>query len=115
VRQLRDQSGGGRWDFSAGLLPHGINPTDIDLAYERRGYFLFLEGKRPGETIPTGQRLFLDALSKLPRVTVVHFEGDPPAEVQRHAMWGSPLAPSTTDGLCSLITEWYGWVESEAA
>jgi hypothetical protein len=38
-RQLR-QNNDNRWDFLAGVLPRRINPTDIDLMYERRGRFL---------------------------------------------------------------------------
>ena len=44
-RQLR-KNNDDRLDFLAGVLPYGINPTDIDLVIERNKRFLVLEGQR---------------------------------------------------------------------
>lgn len=109
-RQLR-QNNDNRWDFLAGVLPHGINPTDLDLVYERRGRFLVLEGKRVGATMRTGQRRFYDALAAIPQFAVFYFEGYPPDDVRAFARWGRELHPATTDDLRTLVSRWFEWVE----
>ena len=113
-RQLRS-NGDNRWDFLAGVLPNGINPTDIDLVYERRGHFLVLEGKRAGAVTRTGQRRFYDALHKPPYSIVVHFYGTPPDEVTAFAKWPEIPQPGTTDGLIEWIQLWYAWVERKTS
>lgn len=113
-RQLR-QNNDGRWDFLCDVLPGGINPTDIDLMYERRGHFLVLEGKRSGSTIRMGQRRCLDALAALrPRVYVIHFYGTPPDQVDAFGVWPLPATPATTDDLIARIQQWFSWVEATA-
>ncbi len=112
-RQLRENKDG-RWDFLCGVLPHGINPTDIDLMYERHGYFLVLEGKREGATFKTGQRRFYDALHKPPYIIVVHFYGIPPSTVTAFGRWGRPAKPASTEDLIAEIKHWYDWVETRA-
>lgn len=104
----------GRWDFLWGVLPHGINPTDIDLVYERRGHFLVLEGKHEGAGFSTGQRRFYDAVHEPPRIIVVHFYGTPPATVTSFGRWGSPAKPGATEDLIAEIKRWYEWVETHA-
>lgn len=114
-RQLR-QNNDDRWDFLAGLLPHGINPTDVDLMYERRGHFLVLEGKRTGASVRLGQRRFLDALARLrPWFFVIHFYGTPPDQVDAFGVWPSPASPGTTEDLRIRIQSWFDWVEKSAA
>lgn len=110
-RQLR-QNNDNRWDFLAGVLPHRINPTDIDLVFERRGRFLVLEGKRMGATFGVGQRLFYDRMSALPQFTVIHFYGDPPEDVRAFGFWGQKAQPGTTAELQALVARWFAWVEA---
>ena len=112
-RQLR-QNNDNRWDFLAGVLPHRINPTDIDLMYERRGRFLVLEGKREGATFGIGQRRFYDALSALPQFTVVHFYGAPPDDVTAFARWGKEPHVGNTDDLRQSVRHWFDWIEQSA-
>ncbi|MHB8867472.1 MAG: hypothetical protein ACYC6T_08195 [Thermoleophilia bacterium] len=100
-----------RWDFLAGVLPHGIAPTDIDLVIERKGHFLVLEGKRAGATFKLGQRKFYDALHSPPHVIVVHFYGTPPDQVERFAKWGEAPLPGDTEALIGLVRTWFEWVE----
>lgn len=115
LRQLRNVNAE-RFDFLAGVLPHGINPTDIDLSFERRGHFLFLEGKRPGQKITRGQTLYFDALKAGPRsITVVRFEGTPPDRINGYAQWGQPLIQANADGLRDFVRAWFDWVEARAA
>lgn len=62
----------------------GFNFTDIDGLFlvERRGCFLFVEWKAPGDGLPTGQRLALEALSYLSAFTVVQVRGTRGAPMQ---------------------------------
>jgi hypothetical protein len=66
------------WKPVADLLPGKCGASDIDGVIERRGHFLFLEGKRQGENLPLGQRIMLSNLAKLnpDKVTVVVVTGD---------------------------------------
>lgn len=48
-----------------------IEPTDVDGFVERNGRFLYLEVKRPGASIPFGQRLTLEALQRTGLFTVM--------------------------------------------
>lgn len=51
----------------------GAVPTDIDGIIERNGHFLVIETKFPDKmfgALPTGQRIALQALSRLPQFTV---------------------------------------------
>lgn len=105
----------GRWDFLNGVLPHGINPTDIDLVIERRSQFLVLEGKHEGATFGTGQRRFYDALSAVPGFTVVHFYGTPPDVVVSFGGWGGPAQSASTEDLRTFVRLWFADVEEEAA
>lgn len=114
--QLRSQAAA-RWDFLHGVLPHGIDPTDIDLCYERNGFFLFLEGKRPGQfqNLKRGQRLFYERLHAPPRYIVVRFEGNPPDDVQCFGRWDKPLEAGDADGLRNEIKLWYEWANTQTA
>jgi hypothetical protein len=107
-RQLRNPNAA-RWDFLAGLLPHGIEPTDIDLCIERNGHFLIMEGKRNGEIMPKGQERFLNALRNGPRsVTVVTFWGNPPDEIVAFRPWGqAESSDTTTEGFRTYIRAWF--------
>ena len=111
TRQLRSNLDN-RWDFLCGVLPGGINPTDIDLMYERRGHFLILEGKHTGARIHKGQKICLDALAAVPGVFVIHFYGTPPDQVEAFGVWPRPAHPGTTDDLIQLIKRWFAWVEA---
>ncbi len=102
-----------RWDFLAGALPGRANPTDIDLTYERRGCFLFLEGKRPGQVVPRGQEIYFDALHAMPRCLVLRFEGHPPATVERFGWWGKPLREGNVDDLRAMVRRWYEWASEQ--
>lgn len=114
MSQLRKQPV--KWDFLAGFLPYGIEPMDIDLCIERRGHFLILEGKRPLEEMPKGQKRCLDALNRLPQFTVVRIEGNPPDEVTAYARWGSDVKElTTTEGFKDLVYRWFESVERRAA
>ena len=65
------------WAPVAAKLPGKCGASDIDGVIERRGHFLFLEGKRPGERLPLGQLIMLKALAGLnDKVTVLVINGN---------------------------------------
>jgi hypothetical protein len=59
------------WDWIISCFPRGIRPTDIDGMVEINGHVLFIEQKRAGATLPSGQRRGLLAMSRKPQVTVL--------------------------------------------
>jgi hypothetical protein len=67
------------WDWS--WLKFGdsrISPTDVDQLFvvERKGWFLFIETKRPHEVLSDGQKILLSALSLVPKFWVVVLRGE---------------------------------------
>jgi hypothetical protein len=56
-----------------GLIPSNpkFSPSDLDGICERKGYFLVMEWKRPGEKASDGQKRLLQALAANPRFMVV--------------------------------------------
>lgn len=111
--QLRNPSAE-RWDFLAGILPRGIEPTDIDLAIEAgHGHFLFAEGKRNGEPMPTGQRIFLERLRAPKSVTVVQFLGEPPDEIEAFGILGREPTFGDTADFIAAIRRWFEWAERQ--
>jgi len=64
--------------FLKGIIksnPRGL-PSNVDGVYERFGYFLFLEFKRPGEQISQGQLILLRALAAMPQSQVLIITGN---------------------------------------
>ena len=61
-----------------GLIPSNpkFSPSDIDGICERKGNFLVMEWKRPGEKFSKGQEILLRALAKTPHFIVVIMYGD---------------------------------------
>lgn len=54
------------------MFPRGIIPTDVDGMVEINSWFLFIEQKRAGASLPEGQRKALQRLSTTSdRITVV--------------------------------------------
>jgi len=107
MSQLRQQ-GLVRFDFLDGALPGRANPTDIDQAIERNGYFLFLECKRPRQAVSTGQRIFFDRLVAGPRrIDVVIVQGNPPDDITAWAPWGSELRATNTKQFRATVRRWY--------
>lgn len=128
----------GRWKWTAygyeRPLHRGCAFTDIDGATERNGQLLIIEAKewhRDGRipNVPTGQRIFLEALSRLQTphgmqaVTVFVIAGcahlNDPARVdvlQRGTVranfeWATPEEGRT--GLLDLIATWAAWAEMD--
>jgi hypothetical protein len=110
-RQIRHE-GAARFDFLSGAIGRGVNPSDIDLVYERRGHFLFIECKRPEQAIPRGQAILFDSLIALSRedatVKVLIVIGHPPQDIRAARWWGTDLE-FTADAFAirQLALEWF--------
>ncbi len=104
--QLR-QNGAIRFDVLARLLPRGVEPSDIDQVIENDGSFLFIEFKRPGQTMPTGQRILFNRLSRLPDCEVLIVIGQPPAEIQSYGWLGEPQQPADAQDLRTFVRMWW--------
>lgn len=63
--------------FLRGFIPDNPKamPSNIDMVFERCGYFLFGEWKRDGESMSQGQGIMLANLAKLPKVKVLVITG----------------------------------------
>ena len=61
-----------------GLIPSNpkFSPSDIDGICERKGNFLVMEWKRPGEKVSEGQKRLLQALAANPKFMVIVVIGD---------------------------------------
>ena len=98
------------WDF---LVPafrgSGITPMDLDFFVERRGQFLAIETKRPGVSIPEGQRIALEALSRIQAFTVVVAWGKTAREIDRFEVWRGDRRASYrgSDTLLAFCRAWY--------
>jgi hypothetical protein len=115
TRQIR-QAWITRFDFLGGALPGGVEPSDIDQVLERRGHFLFLECKRPFQSVPTGQRILFDRLLELGSerhdVRLLHVVGNPPDAIERFGWWGGELKPGTVGEVRALVRRWWQWADS---
>ncbi len=104
--QLRRQ-GVERFDVLSGLLPRGVAPSDIDQVLENDGSFLFIEFKRPGQVMPTGQRILFNRLARLPDCEVLLVTGNPPFEIMAFAMLGEPQQPGDAADLRAFVRQWW--------
>ena len=83
--------------FLRGLIPSNpkVMPSNIDMVFERRGYFLFGEWKREGEDMSYGQKIMLVNLAKLPRTKVLVITG----HTDKQEVEVSDVTMITRDGL----------------
>jgi hypothetical protein len=104
---------GYHWDFDWLRFGGGkISPTDVDALFfvERRGRFLFIETKTDDEELPDGQKIALQALSKVPGFTVIIVRGPKgfPKLVQTvtRGVWSTP-GPSSREDVQTRVDKWY--------
>lgn len=103
-----------------GIIPENpkLLPCDIDMVIERRGRFLVAEWKREGEVFSVGQRLMLEALSRVNNFTVLYVNGaSTDKEFYVHDFYelkdGEELLSGiSTKDLMAYIREWYARVNS---
>lgn len=77
----------------AGLIPEHPKflPSNLDMVYERKGYFLVCEWKRPNEQFGGGQWILLQALARTPKFSVLIVTGNTDAGMSVQAIeWLKP-------------------------
>ena len=103
----------GIWDWTelnSCFAPTKIKVTDADGLVERRGHFLLLEGKKMDIEIPLGQKILFEALSKVPKFTILMFWGNPPKDIRAFESWGElpyPLTSCTIEEFKQFIKQWF--------
>jgi hypothetical protein len=110
-------------DFGAliGLIPSNpkVLPSDIDMVYERNGYFLFGEWKRSGEYVSYGQRILLKNLAAQPKTIVLLIIGDTDdgmriEELHRFCSDGTTeYIGEGVNRLKEIILDWYEFVNEK--
>jgi hypothetical protein len=89
-----------------------ISVTDVDCLFvvERKGKFLWMEWKEITEALPMGQRLMIEALSRVPGFTVLVLRGrggyPETLEHVRHGDWGFIQRTSAED-FQRRVDAWY--------
>ena len=108
------------WDWSVYndcFEPTKIRISDIDGIVERRGHFLWIECKRPGEIITKGQEIMHSALTKNGSFTVLILWGevDSPIKYKCISEKGNIKEESGigTDYIKQLIKRWFLWANIE--
>lgn len=96
------------WEFINQAFTGGIRPSDIDGIVEKNGKFLVLEGKPLGGSIPTGQRITLEQLSRVGAFTVLVLYGEPghPQKMKIIGHHDSPVR-CNEDGVVALVKRWF--------
>lgn len=89
-------------------------PSNLDMVFERKGYFLVGEWKRPNESISLGQQILLKSLSKVPRFTVLVIIGSTEKITEVRTIFkvtngGCQKLGSGLDCLKGLVSMWYDY------
>jgi len=103
------------WKPVADALPGRCGVSDLDGVIERRGHFLILETKRPGEQLPVGQLIMLKALAALPNFLVLVVSGDIDSGVisEYYKMEAHGLGPRRSGkALPAKIARWFDWASN---
>ena len=98
------------WGFLRNHLGGSIQVSDLDGIVERHGKFLVLEAKRPGISIPVGQRLMFEAMANTGIFTVIIIWGETNAPVRMEVwdMQGKLLVnPATIESIQEEVQRWY--------
>jgi len=82
-----------------GLIPENTQfvPSNVDGICERKGKFLVMEWKRPGEAVSKGQKYLLKSLAKQKNFIVIIIYGDTDDETTVHKYY-----LVNKDGSCTL-------------
>jgi len=98
-----------------GVIPENPKflPSNLDMVYERKGWFLVCEWKRPNEKVSTGQEILLRRLCATPKFCVLLVTGNTDADMQVTdirlvAKTGELVSVgSSLDDLKNFIRAWY--------
>ena len=104
------------WDWTVYndcFVPTKIKISDIDGIVERRGHFLWIECKRPGEAITKGQEIMHNALTKNRSFTVLILWGETnePVKFRITSEKGKMCekAGINQEDVKELISKWFNW------
>lgn len=103
------------WKPVADALPGKCGVSDLDGIIERRGRFLVVETKNPGELVPLGQLIMLRALAKQPSFTVLVATGDAETGAVSHYSVVTPDGLTATrpgEALVGRIRAWFRWAST---
>ena len=92
-----------------------IKPTDIDGLVERKGKFLFIETKRNGVAIPTGQEIMYNGLINTGAFTVLVIWGDngDPKRIRLITSKVQKIYENTNlDQLRDIVSQWYEYADN---
>lgn len=97
------------WGFLDDCFENGIRVTDVDGLVERRGNFLVIETKAPGVSVPEGQRILFDQLTRSPRFNVLILWGRPNAP-ELMQLWNyTDPEPTNVVDVKARVARWYRW------
>jgi hypothetical protein len=99
------------WGILKGCFGEVIEPTDVDGSVERHGRYLWIETKRPGVSIPQGQRIYLKGLAKRGD-TVLIIWGNKNYPVSMAIWWMNTeikIDDANIDILRDWCNRWYQW------
>ena len=94
-------------------------PSNIDMVYERKGWFLIGEWKREGEKLSTGQEILLRRLSQVDHFRVLLITGDTDngmnvTKIQKFTKNGLiETVGESVEDLKGLVRRWYAYVKSK--
>lgn len=109
-------------DFEAfqGIIPENpkVLPSDLDMVFERRGYFLVAEWKRSNEPVSLGQKYMLQALARTPNFCVLMVRGHTDGGVHIEKFWQvvddtCKHRGSTVDDFRDFVRRWYWWADAK--
>ena len=101
-----------------GIIPENPKalPSNIDMVYERKGFFLVGEWKKPNEEMSRGQEILLMNMAKNAAFHVLIIHGDTDATGMhvkgffRYTIDGRLLlAGNSLEDLKNFIQRWYNW------
>lgn len=111
----------GLWDWSILDGCFGdtkVKPTDIDGFIERNGYFLFIESKNIGVSVPQGQRILHKRLVDTGVFTVVILWGNATTNTPTHTqiIWGggiTEIKSTNIDQFRGVVSRWFAHVNGK--
>lgn len=96
-------------NYSTWLSPKGIQASDLDFIIHAStpngDKFLVGEFKEPGQKLPMGQRILLNALRRLPQFTV--FQAWGPDKEGNYIVSGDWSGKMDRASLASLVQQWW--------
>jgi hypothetical protein len=116
-----DQYLAGVWEWTAldRCFSDNIRVSDLDGIVERAGYFLVIEGKKPGQDVPTGQMRMFEAMRQTGLFTIAIVWGEaginrmPQVQDMRTATrhsWADRQA-SSNEGFSNFVRRWFQWAD----